>query len=50
MVKFIDPCPTCFMNKGYSIELTKRDDGTFVCPQDPAHKFIKDKDGYFIRV
>jgi hypothetical protein len=38
------------MNKGYSITLEKRDDGTYVCPQDPTHKFRKDDQGYFVRV
>lgn len=48
MSVFRPSCPTCFMEEGYSIKLTKKDNGIFVCDKNKDHKFKRNGDGDLI--
>jgi hypothetical protein len=47
--KIKDTCPGCFSETGYSIVLKECEGGAYSCPQNPEHRYKKDKDGFLIR-
>ncbi|MCD4740475.1 hypothetical protein K8R43_04780 [archaeon] len=49
-LKFKDACPSCFIEKGYSVEMEPREEGVFQCPQNAAHRFKRDEQGYWKKV
>jgi hypothetical protein len=41
-------CQKCFSTHGYSMELEEKEDGVYVCPRDPGHRYKREDDGSFI--
>jgi hypothetical protein len=45
-MKYKDICPKCFCELGFSVPL-EEERGIFNCTKKAAHRFKKNKDGFF---
>ncbi|MEM3411746.1 MAG: hypothetical protein QW735_02215 [archaeon] len=50
MVKMLQVCPICFSTTGASIVLEDNGQGVLVCPQNAAHKFRVDTNGFLEQI